>query len=181
MYGDVMAEFELKQDWKFGTLLGFVYEFKNTENRRLPYHKEPPIYSAIKGGVEIDPGMTFKFSPYFMLDNLKDGVSCQFRYTYIRHLPDTWYDRRSNKNVVSYLESARDLNDAMSCCVRSSRKDLSEWSSHYFTLQLEYDSVEGMKNWWLKPKFYALFDYAMSGRNVSKTHQLTVGVQFHPW
>lgn len=176
-YGDVLCEFELKQNWKLGGLLGLMYEFEDTAVRRVSYSGEPTMFSALKGDIQVKPGITFKASPYFTLENFVDGAHAQFRYTYRRHSHDTWVDRRGCCAVESYLTSDRSHED----CARELKSKLSEWTSHILTLQLEYDSVEAMKNWWMKPKFYALVDYSMSGKNVCKTHQLTVGVQLHPW
>jgi len=175
-YGDLVTELELKPNWRFGFMGGIMYQFKkNHAAMRIPYHSEPPIFSALVGNVEINPGITLKASPYFMLENIMGGLHFQFRYTYLRHSPDKLKDKRSCKQVASYLESCLELSNA----VRLSRKNLSRWTSHYLTLQTIYDSVEAMKNWLFKPKFYALFDYAFTGRGMCKTHQFTLGVELH--
>lgn len=173
-YLDIVGELELKQDWKFGMMLGFMYEWKNTEVRRFSHCGEPMIFGAICGKASVDPGVTFKIAPYFTLENLQDGLHVQGKYTYRRHASDEWEDKRSCKDVSSYLTRCDH-------CVLSPKRKLSRWTSQYITLQVVYDSVEAMKNWWLKPKFYASLDYAMSGKNICKTHQFTVGVQLHPW
>jgi len=177
VYGDAVCELELKQNWKLGVMLGLIHEFSNKEERRIPYHSEPTMFSAIKGNIEVDPGLTFKISPYFTLENFKDGMHAQIRYTYRKHSADTWRDLRLDKCVKSYLESER----SGSKCVRASRNSLSSFTSHHVTFQVVYDPKEAMNNWWLKPKFYAMLDYATMGRGVSKTHQLTVGIELHPW
>jgi hypothetical protein len=177
VYGDVVSEFELKQNWKLGMILGFMHQFEDTNLRRLSYQSEPTIFGALVGDVEVDPGMTIKVSPYFTLENVMDGLNFQFRYTYLRHNSDTWKDKRSNKTITSFIESDRE-----GCgIIKNFRERLSSWRSHYLTLHMAYDSVEGMKNWLFEPKIYALFDYAFDGKGSCKTHQLTVGAELYIW
>lgn len=181
-YGDVVAELELKQNWNLGLMAGIMYQFNKThDNLRLPYHSEPPQFSALRGEVQVSPGVTYKLSPYFTLENMMDGLHAQFRYTYRRHESDKYKDKRESKEVLSYLENtfAKTSEMSSSGSVRWSRKRLSTWVSHLLTLQAIYDSAGAMKNWWLKPKFYAILDYAFSGRRVCKTHQFTFGVELH--
>ncbi|MBU1007942.1 hypothetical protein KKA53_02595 [Candidatus Dependentiae bacterium] len=181
-YGDLVAELELKQNWRFGVMAGLMHQVHKTHGgTRLPYHAEPSLFGALVGDVCISPGMTLKFAPYFTLENLMDGLHAQFRYTYRRHSSDKLKDKRACKEVLSYLEAsiAKSSDICSSASVRWSRKKLSRWVSHYLTLQTVYNSVDAMKNWWLDPKIYAVFDYAFSGRNVCKSHQFTVGVELY--
>lgn len=175
VYGDVVSEFELKQNWKLGLMGGVMYQFKNTEKRRIPYFSEPPIFSALCGDVEIKPGITFKVSPYFTLENMADGLHLQGRYTFLRHSPDEWRDKRPDKSVLSYLDQTMQHSD----CVRSSRRSLSRWKFNYLTAEVIYDSAEAMKHWIFEPKLYAILDYAFGGHGASKTHQFTIGIEFH--
>jgi hypothetical protein len=175
IYGDLVSEFELKQNWKLGVMFALIKQFDRTYDRRIPYLHEPPMFSALSGNVKVDRGITAKASTYFTLENLMDGLHSQFRYTFLRHCADVWDDKRDDKSVKSYLEST----DSNAPFVRSTRKYMSRWKYHYITLEVIYDSVEAMRNWFLKPKIYAILDYAFTGRGVSKTHQFTIGAQFH--
>jgi len=177
IYLDSATEFELKQNWKLGLIAGFVYQFANTRDRRISYCAEPPMFSALSGNIEIDPGNTIKISPYFTLENLMDGLNFQIRYTYLRHSPDVWTDKRDDKAVESYLE----LDIPNIERTRSARRWLSRWEIDYVTLQVVYDSVEGMKHWTWEPKIYAILDYAFSGKGAAKTHQFTLGVELNLW
>jgi hypothetical protein len=163
---------------------GVMYQFSKTHNAmRIPYHSEPPLFSALKGRIKVSPGLTLKASPYFTLENLMDGLNFQFRYTYLRHMSDTLKDLRECKSALSYLESCIPRTDEKtfdsSKDVRCARKKLSRWVSHYLTFEVMYDTVEAMKDWWLQPKIYGIFDYAFSGRGMCKTHQFTLGVELH--
>lgn len=185
-YFDIVTEFELKQDWNFGLMLGMAYQFKNTRHLRIPVYKEPAIFSALVSDVKIDPGMTFKISPYFTLGNLSEGLNFQARYTYLRHNKDKWYDERENPTVKSYLNqlpdtevggvtlTAEDIADNI-----SQKESLSLWREHYVTLQISYDSKEAGKNWILSPTVYTLLDYQFSGNGSCKMHQFSVGVELH--
>jgi hypothetical protein len=180
-YFDIIPEFELKQDWKFGMILGAAYQFKNTRNLRISTYQEPAIFSALVGKLTVDPGMTFKLSPYIIAENLTDGLDFQFRYTYLRHNKDNYTDARDNKTIKSYLnqEAGRDVTAENISTNISQKKDLSKWRSHYLTLELVYDSKEAGNDWVLSPNVYMTFDYQFSGNAVCKTHQLTLGVELH--
>ena len=176
-YFDLVAELELKQNWCLGIMAGLIEQFKKTNNRRIPYYKEPAIFSALHGNVEINPGITLKLSPYFTLENLTDGLHFQLRYSFLRHSADSWKDVRVDKTVASYLALEKsDITD-----VRAQKNALSKWTSHYLSMQLIYDSVEAMKNWFWKPTLYAIYDHPMAGRGMCKTHQFSIGVEFHPF
>jgi len=185
-YLDNVTEFELKQDWKLGCMLGFMYQFDNTRQLRIPTYQEPAIFSALLADVDIDRGVTFKVSPYFCAQNLTDGVNFHLRYTYLRHNEDRWADKRQNPTTDSYLQlSPGDVifTDALTqediSSNISAKKSLTRWRSHYITLQFSYDSKEAACNWILDPTIYLTYDYLMNGNGVCKTHQLAVGVELH--
>ncbi len=185
MYLDVVPEFELKQDWKVGLMLSAIYQFDNSRSFRVPVYQEPAIFSALIFDSKTSPGMTFKFSPYFIAENLTDGIDFQVRYTYLRHNSDEQYDDRTGSFVKSYLNQTsgtqiwtdknltqEDINKNIDV-----KFDLTRWRMHYITLELLYDSKEAGNNWILDPKFFMTFDYQFSGNGSSKTHQLTLGIQ----
>lgn len=171
-YLDLGVELELKQNWRLGCILGVMDQLKDTSVRRLAYHNEPVLFGPLVGDVSVDPGLTYKICSYFTLENVMDGLHFQCKHTYLRHNADTWKDLRCTKPLQSYLACSRE---------RCKKERLSSWRSHYVTLQLAYDSVDAMKNWFWKPKIYTLLDYAFTGRGSCKTHQFTLGVELHPW
>ena len=185
-YFDFVTECELKQDWKVGLILGFVHQFDKSRTIRIPVYKEPAIFSDLKANVEIDPGMTFKISPYIEIDNISDGLNFQARYTYLRHSKDSWKDKRENPQITSYLNLA--VGDTISGDVLTSenisenisnKENLTLWRDQYFTLQLAYDTKEAGNNWIFDPIIYALFDYQAQGNGSCKTHQFTLGIELH--
>ncbi len=186
VYLDFIPEFELKQDLKVGLILGGLWQFNDTQNRRIAIYKEPSNYSALVGKVEIDPGNVFKFSPYVTLENLSDGVHIQLRYTYLRHGMDKWSDERDNKSIACYLETEKriDPTDPTKDITHEDleknlnyKNQLSKWRAHYFTIQTAYDSKIALKNWFMNPKFYASYDMPINGNGFCKTHLVTLGAQ----
>ena len=184
-YFDIAPEFELKPDWKVGLILGFMYQFNNSKNFRIPVYQEPALFSALITNLKVDPGLTFKISPYFTAENLTDGIDFQVRYTYLKHDKDKWIDDRSGNFVKSYLNQSvgtepwpgkvltqQDINNNI-----AAKKDLTKWSMHYLSLELLYNSKEAGNNWILDPKFFINYDYQFSGSGSCKTHQFTLGVQ----
>jgi len=173
-YFDIMAEFELKQDWKAGLIFGFIEQLKHTRTLRIPVTVEPAIFSALIGRVQVDPGFTFKVSPYVTLENLTDGLHFQVRYTYLRHNQDTWKDKRT-PGEISMVQSYLQKDPAIIAC----KKKLSKWTSQYITFQLTYDAKEAMKKWFMDPYLYARFDMPFGGNGIAKTNQLSLGVELH--
>lgn len=171
LYLDVVPEFELKQDVKVGLMTSAMYQFRNSRTLRLSVKKEPTIFSALVGRVQIEPGMTFKVSPYLTLENLSDGLHVQGRYTYLHHARDHWRDLRADKTIKSYLQG--DLGEI------KKKEKLSSWRSHYFTFQVSYDSKVALKNYWLDPMFYLTYDMPISANRASQTHQITFGVKMN--
>lgn len=185
VYFDIAPELELKTDWKVGCILGAIYQFDNIRYSRVSVYKEPSIFSALKSDLKTDKGMTYKISPYFIAENLTDGIDLQVRYTYLRHDNDRYIDIRTGRFVKSYLNqdigiptwgneilTKEDIDINI-----NSKIDLSRWRMHYLTFELVYDSKETGNNWILDPKFFMTYDYQFSGNGSCKTHQLTLGVQ----
>ncbi len=187
LYLNIAPEFELKQNIKAGLILGATYQFKNTQPRRIPIYNEPAIFSPLVGKAKVDPGMTWKISPYVTLENLTDGIHFQARYTYLRHNTDKWTDVRPDKEKTdfsSYLTrktttaypdiTQEKINENI-----ANKKNLSKWRSHYITLQATYNSKDALHNLPLDPNIYVMYDIPINGRGISKTHQISLGVELH--
>lgn len=185
VYFDIVPELELKTDWKIGLMFGAIYQFDNTRHYRVPVYQEPSIFSALKLDLKTDKGMTFKIAPYFIAENLTDGIDLQVRYTYLRHSDDKYIDTRTGTFVKSYLNQdsgittwgTETLTQENIDTNINSKINLSRWRMHYLTFELVYDSKEAGNNWILDPKFFMTYDYQFSGNGSCKTHQLTLGVQ----
>ncbi|MFA5075033.1 MAG: hypothetical protein WC436_02910 [Candidatus Babeliales bacterium] len=183
IYLDLITELELKRGWKAGLLAGFVYQFSNTRKLRIPVYKESALFSALMRDVKINPGMTFKISPYVEIDNFAEGFNFQFRYTFLKHNADKWYDNTTNSSIKSYLQRqsgtfySYDLTEADISSNKSYKSGLTRWSEHYLSFELSYDALEGGNNWFMDPVIFALLDYQVNGNSVCKTHQFSLGVE----
>jgi hypothetical protein len=171
LYTDVVAELELKQNWKLGFIYGITKQFKKTHRTRIPVYQEPAPFSKIIGNLSVDPGLTFKLSPYFTLENISDGLNLQLRYSYISHQKDAFYDRRTDQSIHCYLQREHDN--------RWEKRNSSKWKMQYITFQLNYNSREAMQNWAFTPDIYFTYDYPFRGRGPSKAHKLSLGVGLH--
>ncbi len=181
MYFELLPEFELKHDWRVGMMASLVVPFDETSERRLPVFREPQIYSALTGETELDLGITYKLAPYVTIENLIDGLHFHGRYTYLHHEQDTTTDKRGDCPVKSYLQlEPTETRTEQEICDNIERKEnLSGYRAHYLSLQLRYNSRSAMREWPLRPNFYILVDTLLEGSGMAKTHQLTLGVDFH--
>jgi hypothetical protein len=171
LYGDVVTAFQLKQDYTAGLVLGFVNMFSNSRLRRLSVGNEPTIFSALIAPVKIEPGFTFKISPYFILSNLTDGLDFQLRYTYLGHNKDRWKDLRTNQTPASYLSNPG---------IVGFKENLSLWRASFVTFNMTYDVKEAtMRHYRFDPKFFATYDMPIGGHGFAKTYQFTIGTQLH--
>ncbi len=158
--------FELREDIKVGLLFRVNKRIPRTRNRRLSVRGEPRIFGAEVGQARVNPGATVIFSPYFVLENLRQGLGMGVHYTLTSHQEDDWNDRRENKEVPVKLAKVRDL---------------SEWGSDYFTLNVFYDFGKVKVTRSFDPIFSFRWDVPamifISSR-VAKTHKVSLGVEF---
>lgn len=181
LYFDFVPEFELKQDLKVGFMFGFLHQFKETRLRRMATYQEPDIFSSLIGKIQVDPGFTFKISPYVILENLTDGLSLQGRYTYVRHEHDTFRDARKDKTIASYLSRIPtvDINQEAINANIADKENKTSRRSHYVTLQFLYDTKKALNNWSFDPTIYVAYDIPIGGSAICKTHQVSCGVELH--
>lgn len=169
IYGDIVTGFEMKQDLTIGLMLGLAHLFPHTRNIKIPVATEPAIFSSLIGRVRMEPGLTFKFSPYLVLGNLTDGLDFQVRYTYLRHNIDHWQDVGNLQQSYLHKDSS----------IVRQKEDLSKWRAHYITMQVTYDTKVAEKNCIFDPVLIAGYDIPVSGGQICKTHQITVGIEWH--
>ncbi|MCF7799589.1 hypothetical protein K9M16_01160 [Candidatus Babeliales bacterium] len=185
MYLDAITELELKRGWKAGFLAGFAYQFGNTRKLRIPVYQENALFSALIRDVKTKPGITFKLSPYAQIDNFAQGFNFQFRYTFLKHNADKYYDNNSDSTVQSYLQrqpgtyGSYNLTEENISENKAYKSGLTRWSEHYLSFELSYDSLQGGNNWFMDPVVFALLDYQVNGNSVCKTHQFSLGVELH--
>lgn len=166
IYGALDGLFELKDDMKAGIYLRASKRFPKTQGQRMPAGCEPIIFGALCGPARINPGFTFVFNPYFVMENVRDGLGVGLYYNLTAHQKDKWSDERRDQRVPSVLGSATDY---------------TKWRSEYITLNVFYDfgKVKAFRefdpvltfNWDVPVRF-------LVAENVFKTYRIALGVQF---
>lgn len=168
IYGAADFEIEVKEDWKGGMLLYLDKRFSRTMQRRMPVGCEPRIFGPIVGCATIDPGVTFAWSPYASLENIRDGFGARVQYTIIHHDTDFWYDARGvNCAVPVNLEKV---------------SQLSQWSSEYLTLNAFYDFGKMMVVRSFQPIVTLNWDIPVSwlvGENFCNTNIISLGIEWN--
>jgi len=170
IYFQTNPEFELKQDFKVGLMLGYLTQLKKTKRFRLPVADEPYLFSALTGPVESKPGYVLKFSPYFTLAGLADGFSGQIRLTHLRHGIDKIKDVRVDSEKVKLASNLDPV------------ETNSKWVANLITFQVMYDSKEASKVWGLSPKLLLTYDFPfdwLEGRRSIRTSKITLGMELH--
>ncbi len=177
-YLDGNTELELKPNWHIGVILSFMFQLSDTRCRRIPVLFEPATYSALLGDLRVNPGTTFKVSPYASLKNIVDGLHLNGRYTYLRHDADTWTDERTICCVPSFLTQrpSEDLTEGDIFTAQAQQLRRTRWRAHYFTLGLSYEPKEAQMKWPLDPVFFINYDIPLGGSSIMKTHHIHIGV-----
>lgn len=163
VYGEIDAMFELKEDWKVGFLLRLNNRFSKTKEYRMPAAKEPEIFGAAVGLASVNPGVTAIFVPYFLFENLRDGLSLGLNYNLAWHQKDSW------TNVSSCTVELKNV------------ETRSKWSSEYFTVTALYDFGKMKVKRELNPIFTFYWDIPSSlflSSRVNRTNRISIGLAF---
>jgi len=124
MYFSAHGMLEVKEDMKVGLTIDVSKRFEKLADHRVSVAGEPVIFGALIAPICINPGPTVAACPYFMLENVREGLQLGVAYTMIKHLKDRWHDAREDKTVSVDLKRSAET---------------SEWGSSYFTLTAGYD------------------------------------------
>jgi hypothetical protein len=160
------AAFEIKEDIFFGTLLRVSKRFKNTRMRRVSVAGEPSIFGALVIPASVDPGVTVVFSPYAVMENVREGFALGIAYTLTKHEGDTWCTACNNAGVLSHFKEA---------------KELSQWGSSYITLSAQYDFGKIKVERTCEPILSFRWDWPADlfvTRQVVKTNKVSIGLDF---
>ena len=163
LYGEIDALFELKEDWKVGFLLRLNKRFSDTKDRRMPAAKEPSVFGAAVGQACVDPGVTAIFVPYFLFENLREGLSLGLNYNLAWHQQDSW------SNLSGCTVQLKDV------------ETRSKWSSEYFTVTALYDFGKVKVKRELNPIFTFYWDVPSSlflSSRVDRAHRVSLGLAF---
>lgn len=162
MYVAADGLFELREDWKAGFQLRLNKRFSKTRYHRMPAAKEPSIWGAVVAPACVNPGATLIFAPYFMLDNLRQGLTLGLNLTLTWHQKDCW---RTNCETAQLQEVER----------------RSEWRSEYFTINVLYDFGKVSMKRELNPILTFRWDVPSTlfiAQGVNRTQRVTLGLDF---
>jgi hypothetical protein len=173
----LLGDFELKDDLRVGLILGLQCPFEKKKFERIPVGNEPYIFSSLTGNVKVNPGCTFKISPYLALENIKDGLDFKVRYTYLRHGKDHFKDVRNDKTISSYLTKSSGNEEDMKKFkdIIREKEILSQWRLHVVSLELLYNPKRTFSSWDLNANIYVGYNIPITGRGASDTHSLYLG------
>lgn len=156
------AEFDLRDDLKFGIQGRITQRFDHVFNGRIPVGDEQVLFAPLVGPVSIDQGTTYGIAPYFVFEDIRAGLGVQLQYTINVHEHDTF-----NANLLNVNYSA---NFSNAYCY-------SRWTQEYFTFKLFYDIAHD-KDWKNRPTAYFSWDIPMNhvgGRAFARTNQVSIG------
>lgn len=163
---DVTAQ--MRDDWYLGGWLQLLYRFPKTQTLRMPTEEGEMLpFAAIVGPVNVKPGFTVGFSPYFILNDLREGLGVQFQYTVVAHMKDRWFDARSDKTIKSNVQIAENHSD---------------WLAEYFTIGILYAVSQAVPCKKVEPLAYMTWDIPVGfvgAFGVAKTNRFSVGVQLY--
>lgn len=156
------AEFELREDLKFGIQARVTQRMDRSFIGRIPVGKEQSLFAPIVGCVGIDNGTTFSIAPYFVFEDLRAGFGMQAKYTLTVHERDEFFAKITNSSVTPRFQD---------------KNFFSGWTQEYATIRLFYD-VGHDKNWKHQPLAYFTWDIPMNhieGRGFGITNRISIG------
>ena len=167
LFWDFDAEFELKEDLKFGALVRISKRFAKTKLERMPLQNEQQLFGALVGPVRIDPGLTVVASPYLRVEGIRDGLGVYVNYTAIFHDNDTWEDARTGSRTPrpTFFEVFKHSN----------------WASETVTLNFFYDFTKVRVPGSFLPLISLSWDIPVQyfvAHDVVKTNHIALGIEF---
>jgi hypothetical protein len=125
IYFAAHALFEVKEDMYAGISLRANKRFERTITERASLNGEPYVFGASVNNFLVNPGWTFIFSPYVILQSLRQGFGLGVYYTLTHHSPDRWSERGNGCNLPpADVEAAQRV---------------SKWGTDYCTVHIFYD------------------------------------------
>jgi len=167
MYGQLDAEFQVKEDMKLLLMFRASKRFSKTKQRRVPIAGEHPLFGTLIAPVSVDPGITLVFSPQFWWENLRQGFGLRLGYTLVYHRCDEWTDCRS-------AEAKTDIPANLSA-IRGN----SAWESDYINASAYYDFYDDTQERDFAPIVSITWDwpsFILRGKKAPKIHRISLGV-----
>ncbi|MFA5998901.1 MAG: hypothetical protein WC747_02710 [Candidatus Babeliales bacterium] len=160
------AEFELREDLKFGIQGRFTQRLNKCFIGRIPVGNEQPLFAPVIGSIGVNFDPTLSISAYFVFEDLRAGFGAQAKYTLSFHDHDTFKAQFKNSTLTPKLKSMNYY---------------SGWTQEYATIRLFYD-IGHDKTWEYRPIVYFTWDIPMNhlgGRGFAKTNRVSIGCNFN--
>lgn len=111
VYLGVQGHAEVREDWHIDILFRAIKRLPKTFScARMPGANELFDYGAIVGPMYVNPGYTFAFSGFLILEDFSyDGLGAKLGYTVIGHLEDKLVDKRKDQTIPSNLKAGMEL------------------------------------------------------------------------
>ena len=167
VFGALDLEFELKEDWKVGIFARLSKRFEKKKKIRLTLAGEQPLFGALPGDATIDPGLNVVVAPYVRVEDIRDGLGIQAKYTYVNHFDDLVADARFGTTMPE--AQLGPLND------------VTDWSSEYLTINIFYDFARVRVGHTYAPIVSLMWDIPIQFfgvERVSKTNRVSLGIIF---
>lgn len=167
VYGAAEAEFEIKEDWKFGGLLRASKRFTATMCERIPLCDVPFPYSPLVADITINPGPTFVGMAWVSFESIHKGLGARLLFTVRRHWADHWEVPACTAAIASACDRIKKLTD---------------WGSDYITLNAFYDFGKAKAQANGEPIVFFAWDVPVNmlvTRNTFKTNKIILGVEFN--
>lgn len=164
IYGALDLELEVKEDWKVGIYARASKRFEKKKLDRLTLAGEQPLFGALLAPASIDPGLTVIAAPYIRVEDIRDGLGIQAKYTYVNHFDDFVKDARIIQEPPTQLGPLNSVTD---------------WSSEYLTLNLFYDFARVRVGKTFAPIVSLMWDIPIQffgTERVSKTSRVSLGI-----
>lgn len=156
------AEFDLREDLKFGIQGRVTQRLDHVVNTRIPVGDEQVLFAPIVGPVCINQGTTYGLAPYFVFEDVRAGFGVFLQYTVNIHEHDDFNVKLLNVKYSANMSNAY--------C-------FSRWTQEYLTVKLFYDIAHD-KDWKNRPMAYFSWDIPMNhagGRAFGRTNQVSIG------
>lgn len=160
-FASLFAEFELKEDWKFGILGRITQRIDKSISARVPIGKEQPLFAPVIANLAIDSGITASVAPYVVFEDLRAGFGLEAKYTITVHEQDL-FSARLEDDLVAKMKKLTYY---------------SGWIQEFATIRLFYDIAHD-KDWEKRPFAYFAWDIPMNhiaGRGFAKTNRISLG------
>ncbi len=157
----------LRQDLRASILVRLQQRLKSTSTQRMPAGDEPTMFGALIGPAEVKPGFTFLLSPYVVWERLREGFGLYLGYSLVKHLHDSWIDRRCDQQVPAEL------------CVLQAE---SEWAAERVHCGIFYDLDLGSREYRYTPIISVNVDVPVSwmiAQRSAVTYGVSLGVEMH--